>query len=132
MRTLALLFSVLALSSATAMAGEIVILDSGGTESRTRAPHHADGSRGSVVFHDPLTGDSFIILERPSREEELGRRDPGREAKRASREARRQRTKSPPPLSLEAETLFSPSPNDIGRDAARAANDAHRMRIEHK
>ncbi|MBP2313279.1 hypothetical protein [Azospirillum soli] len=132
MRTLALLLSVAALWSGTAVAGEIVILDSGASESRTRAPHHADRARDSVIFHDPLTGDSFIILERPSREEELGRRDPGREAKRASREARRQRTKSPPPLSLEAETLFSPAPGDVGHEAARAANDAHRMRVQKK
>lgn len=82
MRTLALLLSVAALWSGTAGAGEIVILESGTPQSRTRAPHHSDGAR-----------DSFIILERPSREEALGRRDPGREAKRASRDARRMRVR---------------------------------------
>jgi len=132
MRTLALLLSFAALWSGTATAGEIIILDSGIPESRTRAPHHADRPRGTVIIQDPLTGDSLIIIERPSREEELGRRDPGREAKRASREARRNRTKSPPPLSLEGETLFSPGPGGIGNDAARAANDARRMRSENR
>ena len=129
MRTLLLLYrlagTLAALSAAaTAWAGEIIILESG-----NRAPHRANRPR-DVLVHDPLTGDSFIVIERSAPDEELDRRDPGREAARAARAARRHRTKSPPPLSLEAETLFSIGRGDAGQEAARAARDAHRMRTE--
>lgn len=138
MRTLFLPFVLLgacvALVSGTALAGEIVILESG-------SRHHGNRARDSVLFTDPLGG-SIIILERPSRDEELGRRDPGLEARRASRKAsvlRRSKDRPLPsfdedffdaPLFLDGTVPFGLGRGDPGREAARAAADARRMRLE--
>ncbi|MBP2293014.1 hypothetical protein [Azospirillum rugosum] len=138
MRTLILPFLLLgaatALLSGPAQAGEIVILDSG-------SRHRGDRARDPVLFTDPLGG-SIIILERPSRDEELGRRDPGLEARRASRKAsvlRRSKDQPLPsfdeeffdaPLFLDSTVPFGLGRGDPGREAARAAADARRMRLE--
>ncbi|WP_448204117.1 hypothetical protein [Azospirillum sp. sgz302134] len=135
MRSLFLLAACAALLSGSAMAGEIVILDSGGP-----THHHGKRVRNSVVIEDPLTGDSLFIIERPSREEELGRRDPGLEARRAARRAHvKRRSKDLPDLDelsidgvpfLDRTVPFGLGRGDPGREAARAAADARRMRLE--
>lgn len=116
-----------ALLAGTALAGEIVILDSGGR-------HRGHGTRDPVLFNDPLGG-SIIILERPSR-------DPGLEARRAARKAsvlRRSKDHPPPgfdeefldaPLFLDGTVPFGLGRGDPGREAARAAADARRMRLQ--
>lgn len=139
MRMLILLTAGAALLSGAAMAGEIVILNN----SNNRSLHRADRARDAAVLDDFLLGDSIIIIERhSSREEELGRRDPGLEARRAARKANlKRRSKDHPPPTLDEfpldGTFFLDSPvpfvlgrGDPGREAARAANDARRMRLE--
>lgn len=135
MRTLLFLGACVALVSGTALAGEIVILDSG-------SRHGRDRSRDAVLFHDPFGGESVIILERPTRDEELGRRDPGLEARRAARKANvKRRSKDHPPPSFDEDTFGEPlfldgtipfglGRSDPGREAARAAAAARRMRLE--
>lgn len=140
---LLLLGAGLALLSDTARAGEIVILDSG-----SRGPNHADRSRDLAIVGDPFTGTSIVIIERPTRDEQLGRRDPGLEARRAVRKAeakRRDKDRGGKNKDWADWTEFdghaldgfgwldSPVPlgfgrGDPGQEAARAAGDARRMR----
>ncbi|MDQ2103909.1 hypothetical protein [Azospirillum isscasi] len=133
---LRLLGAGLAFLSTAALAGEIVILDSKG-----HGPNHADRSRDLAIFSDPFTGNSIVIIERPTRDEELGRRDPGLEARRATRkaEAKRRSKDKDWPEEFEGHALDGfgwfdgPVPlgfgrGDPGQEAARAAADARRMR----
>lgn len=138
MRILYLLSAGLALLSGAALAGEIVILDSG-----SRGPNHADRSRDLAIVSDPFTGTSIVIIERPTRDEQLGRRDPGLEARRAVRKAEAKRRDKDKDWADWTEFdghaldgfgwLDSPVPlgfgrGDPGQEAARAAADARRMR----
>ncbi|WP_454019218.1 hypothetical protein [Azospirillum sp. Marseille-Q6669] len=141
MRTLLLplflLGAGLALPSGAARAGEIVILQSG-----SHGPNHADRSRDLAIIGDLVTGSS-IIIERTTRDEQLGRRDPGLEARRAVRKAEAKRRSKDKDWSDWAEFdghaldgfgwLDGPVPlgfgrGDPGQEAARAAADARRMR----
>ena len=137
---LLLLGAGLALLSGTALAGEIVILQSGPHQSGPHGPNHADRSRDLAIVSDPFTGTSIVIIERPTRDQEFGRRDPGLEARRATRKAEvRRRSKDKDWAEFEGHGLDgfgwldSPVPlglgrGDPGQEAARAAADARRMR----
>ena len=142
MRTLFLILLLLgaglAFLSGAARAGEIVILDRHGP-----GPNHADRSRDRVIIGDPVSGSSIVIIERATRDEELGRRDPGLEARRAVRKAEAKRRSKDKDWSDWAEFdghsldgfgwFDGPVPlgfgrGDPGQEAARAAADARRMR----
>ncbi|WP_114857611.1 hypothetical protein [Azospirillum brasilense] len=140
---LILLGAGLALLSGAARAGEIVILDQHGP-----GPNHADRSRDLAIIGDSATGSSIVIIERTTRDEQLGRRDPGLEARRAVRKAEAKRRSKDKDWSDWAEFdghaldglgwlnggwLDGPVPlgfgrGDPGQEAARAAADARRMR----
>lgn len=130
-----LLGAGLALPSGAARAGEIVILQSG-----AHGPNHADRSRDLAIIGDPVTGSSIVIIERTTRDEQLGRRDPGLEARRAVRKAEaKRRSKDKDWSEFDGHALDGfgwldgPVPlgfgrGDPGQEAARAAADARRMR----
>ncbi|MBK3736271.1 hypothetical protein GAY29_24855 [Azospirillum brasilense] len=135
---LILLGAGLTLLSGAARAGEIVILDQHGP-----GPNHADRSRDLAIIGDSATGSSIVIIERTTRDEQLGRRDPGLEARRAVRKAEAKRRSKDKDWSDWAEFdghsldgfgwLDGPVPlgfgrGDPGQEAARAAADARRMR----